>query len=404
MANILLSPFNLGQINLSNRIVMAPMTRSRATNADSAANDIMATYYGQRASASLIIAEASQISKRGIGYINTPGIYTEAQVKGWKTVTDNVHKNGGKIFLQIWHVGRISHTDFHDGLPPLAPSAITAKAMVFTAEGMKETSLPAEMSKEDISETVKDFRVAARNAIQAGFDGVEIHASNGYLIHQFFNNTSNRRIDEYGGSHENKTRFLFEVLEGIKNEVPENKIGIRLHPSLDGIFGMDADEDSLPTIDYLVERLNTYDLAYLHITEPANDITHKPYLEKEVVKRYRAIYKGVIIANGDMNVEKANDYLMNGWADLIAFGRPFIANPDLVYRIQSDAPWSDFNQDTLYTPGPEGLIDYKTIDQTLLEKKKPIIITTAIEDSETLSCDDKGCEVLLNTNRLEDKL
>lgn len=262
----LLTPYT-NNLNLKNRVVMAPMTRSRANNDGNVpTNDLHGLYYEQRASAGLIITEGSQVSKRAVGYIHTPGIYSDAQVEGWKKVTKRVHDNGGKIFIQLWHVGRISHPDFHNGALPLSASAINPNAKSFTPQGFKDTVTPKEMTVNDIKTTVKDFQKAAENAIKAGFDGVEIHSSNGYLFHQFFSDCSNKRTDDYGGSVENKTRFLFEVLEAVKQVVSEEKIGLRFNPSLHGLFGITVNENTIPTFEYMVKRLNDYNLAYLHLS------------------------------------------------------------------------------------------------------------------------------------------
>src|SRR4030067_1736422 len=268
----LLKEYIMGDIKLRNRVVMAPMTRSRANNPENAPTDLMAKYYEQRVAAGLIITEGSQISKRAVGYINTPGIYSTAQVERWKKVTKAVHDKGGKLFLQLWHVGRMSHPDFHKGELPLAPSAINTNEKSYTPKGFKDTVTPKAMTINDIKQTVQDFQQGAKNAVDAGFDGVEIHASNGYLLHQFFNRTSNIRTDDYGGSIENRARILFEVIDEIKKVMQENHIGVRLNPSLHGAFGMTLDEETIPTFDYIVERLNDYNLAYVHFSEPFTEV------------------------------------------------------------------------------------------------------------------------------------
>ena len=229
----LLQPYSMGDLELPNRMVMAPMTRSRADNPEKKPTaDKHVIYYTQRASAGLIITEGSQVSEKAVGYIHTPGIHSQEQVEGWKEVTKSVHDAGGRIFIQLWHVGRISHPDFHNGDLPHAPSAINPNAQSFTPEGFKDTVTPKEMTVADIKQTVQDFANAAKNAMEAGFDGVEIHSSNGYLFHQFFNGTSNKRTDDYGGSIENRARFLFEVLDAMKQVMPENRIGLRIEPFL----------------------------------------------------------------------------------------------------------------------------------------------------------------------------
>lgn len=360
----LLTPYTLGDQELANRMVMAPLTRSRADNPENAPTDLHVEYYRQRVSAGLIISEGAQISKRAVGYINTPGIFSEAQVEGWKKVTEAVHEEGGKIYIQLWHVGRMSHPDFHGGELPLAPSALNPGEKSFTLEGFKETVTPKAMSIEEIKQTVKDFKQAAENAMEAGFDGVEIHASNGYLFHQFFNSTSNTRTDEYGGSKENRGRILFEVLDAIKEVVPENRIGVRMNPSLHNIFGMTLNEDTIPTFDYLIERLNEYKLAYLHLSEPFNDVSELPHAEPNIAKRYRPRYKGTLMINGGFDQEKGNTVIEEGDADLVAYGKLFLANPDLPERFESGAELNEWDSSTFYTPGEKGYTDYPVLEET----------------------------------------
>ena len=238
-----------------------------------------------------------------------------------------VHDAGGKIFIQLWHVGRISHPDFHEGALPLAPSAINPKSKSFTPKGFKDTVTPKEMSIPEIKQTIEDFKNAAANAWEAGFDGVEIHSSNGYLLHQFFSRTSNVRMDEYGGSIPNRAKILFEIIDAIKKVVPENRIGVRLNPSLSGIFGMTMDEESIPTFDYIIENLNRYELAYLHLSEPFNDVSDIPYAETDIAKRYRPIYKGKIIINAGFDQQKGNQFILEGLADAVAYAKLYISNP-----------------------------------------------------------------------------
>ncbi|MCX2743944.1 alkene reductase [Mangrovivirga sp. M17] len=369
MQNIqsLLKPLNK-TLTLSNRVVMAPMTRSRADNEGNIPTDLIAEYYKQRASAGLIISEGSPISPKAVGYINVPGIYTQRQVEGWKKITEAVHERKGKIFLQLWHVGRISHPDFHNGDLPLAPSAINPNEKSYTPEGFKETVTPKEMTIDDIKTTIEDFKNAAVNAINAGFDGVEIHASNGYLLHQFFSSTSNKRTDEYGGTIENRSKILFEILDEIKKEIPEQKIGVRLNPSLHGIFGMTLNEDTIPTFDYIINKLNDYDLAYLHLSEPFNDVSEIPHAETQIAKRYRPIYKGTLMINAHFDQESGNKVIEDGDADLVSFGKLYISNPDLVERFEQDAPLNDYDTDTFYTPGPKGYTDYPILEEELNTK------------------------------------
>ncbi|WP_339916638.1 alkene reductase [Yeosuana marina] len=354
----LLTPYNKN-INLKNRVVMAPMTRSRAANEGKVpTNDLHGLYYEQRASAGLIITEGSQVSERAVGYINTPGIHTDAQVEGWKQVTKRVHDKGGTIFIQLWHVGRMSHPDFHNGELPLSASAINPNAQSYTPEGFKDTVAPKEMTIEDIKTTVDDFKQAAANAVKAGFDGVEIHSSNGYLFHQFFNGTSNKRTDEYGGSKENKARFFFEVLDAMKEVIPQEKIGARFNPSLNGVFGMTMDEDTIPTFEYIIKKLNDYNLAYVHLSEPFTDVSEIPYAVTEIAKHFRPLYNGTLMINTAFDQEKGNKIIEEGNADLVAFGKPFISNPDLVERFENNLELADWDNDTFYTPGAKGYTDY----------------------------------------------
>lgn len=346
-------------IQLKNRVVMAPMTRSRADNEGNVPTDgLHGLYYEQRASAGLIITEGSQVSADAVGYINTPGIYTEEQVAGWKKVTKRVHDKGGKIFIQLWHVGRMSHPDFHNGELPLSSSAINPNAKSFTPEGFKDTVTPREMSTEDIKTTVEDFKLAAANAVKAGFDGVEIHSSNGYLFHQFFNGTSNKRTDEYGGSIENKARFFFEVLDAMKEVIPQEKIGARFNPSLNGPFGMTMDEETIPTFEYIIKKLNDYNLAYIHLSEPFTDVSEVPYAVTEIAKHFRPLYNGTLMINSEFDQKKGNKVLEEGNADLVAYGKLYISNPDLVERFENNLELSAWNEETFYVPGVKGYTDY----------------------------------------------
>ncbi len=355
----LLQEYKSTKLELPNRVVMAPMTRSRADNPENKPTaELQGLYYTQRASAGLIITEGSQVSKEAVGYINTPGIYSESQVEGWKEVTEMVHEAGGKIFIQLWHVGRMSHPDFHGGELPLAPSALNPGEKSYTPEGFKDTVAPRAMTLNDIERTIQDFVKAAKNATEAGFDGVEVHASNGYLFHQFFNGTSNHRTDAYGGTIEKRARFLFDVLDGIRQECPDLRIGVRLNPSLNGAFGMTLDEETIPTFDYIIEKLNEYDLAYLHLSEPFTDVSNVPHAVSNIAKRYRPMYEGTLMINNGFDQKKGNTVVERGDADLVSFGKPYISNPDLVERFAENVPLTDWDKDTFYTPGTEGYTDY----------------------------------------------
>ena len=354
----LLTPYNKN-ITLKNRVAMAPMTRSRADNEGKVATDqLQGLYYEQRASAGLIITEGSQVSKKAVGYINTPGIHSEDQVEGWKKVTKRVHDKGGKIFIQLWHVGRMSHPDFHNGELPLSASAINPNSKSFTPEGFKDTVTPKAMTIADIKQTVEDFKNAAANAVKAGFDGVEIHSSNGYLFQQFFNGCSNTRTDDYGGSFENRARFFFEVLDAMKAVIPQENIGVRFNPSANDLFGMTVDEDTIPTFEYIIKKLNDYNLAYVHLSEPFTDVSEVPFAVTEIAKHFRPLYNGTLMINTAFDQEKGNKVLEAGDADLVAYGKPFISNPDLVERFENNLELADWDQDTFYTTGAKGYTDY----------------------------------------------
>lgn len=352
----LFEPAQVGAIEVNNRMFIAPMTRSRSDNPDAAPTDIHVEYYKQRASSGLIITEGTVVSPKGVGYINVPGIYSEKQVAAWKPVTQGVHEAGGKIFMQIWHVGRMSHPTFHGGDLPVAPSAINPNQKVFTPNGMTETVAPKEMTVEEIKATVQDFKNAAVNAINAGFDGIEVHSSNGYLFHQFFTNCSNTRTDQYGGSDENKARFFFEVLDAIKEVMPLNKVGVRLNPMLNGM-GITPDAETAKTFEYIITKLNDYNLAYLHLTRAGKPVD-VPNFVQDVIGHYRKFYNGFLVANGGYDKESGETELSKNTADAIAYARPFISNPDLVDRYKNDWPIAEWDQSTFYTPGPKGYTDY----------------------------------------------
>jgi N-ethylmaleimide reductase len=354
----LFEPFQLNDLELNNRMVMAPLTRARADNKEHAATELQARYYGQRASAGLIITEGTVISEEAAGFINVPGIYNKTQIEGWKLTPAAVHEKGGKIFAQLWHTGAYSHPDLHNGKKPLAPSDFNPEQQAFTAEGFKPTVAPQPMSSEDIRQTVADFKQAAINAFEAGFDGVELHGANGYLLQQFFSKNSNKRQDEYGGSIENRARILFEILDELKNVVNLSRVGIRFNPSLNGIMGISVDDETIDFYNYVVNRLNDYGLAYIHLIEPFTDVTDVPDAIPEVAKHFRKIYNGTIIINRGFNKETATKVLNDGDADLVSFGVPFLANPDLVERFKTGAALNTPDQNTFYTPGEKGYTDY----------------------------------------------
>lgn len=359
--SLIFEPYSLSGLTLSNRIVMAPMTRSRADNPAHAATKLHALYYSQRADAGIVITGGTFVSPEAVGGINVPAIYTKEQIEGWKLTTDAVHKNGGKIFAQLWHTGAYSHPDVLGGNLPLAPSANNPHVQVFTPEGLKESVTAREMTLEDIKRTIADFKQAAINAFEAGFDGVELHAANGYLLQQFFSKNSNWRTDEYGGSVENRARILFDILDELDAVIDIRRVGIRLNPSLDGLMGIAVDDETIAVYDYITNLLNDYDLAYLHLLEPFTDITNNPYAIQEVAKHFRKVYEGTIIINKGFDKKSAIKVLEDGDADLVSFGSLFIANPDLVERFRIGASLNQLEKDTLYTPGEKGYTDYPTL-------------------------------------------
>jgi len=354
----LLSPAQSGPLQFSNRIFMAPLTRSRADNPELAPTALHVEYYRQRASAGLIISEGTNVSPRAAGYVDVPGLWSKAQIIGWQKVTEAVHEERGRIFTQLWHVGRISHPDFHGGELPLAPSAINPNRPVRTKQsGRTQTVTPRAMGLDDIQTTIDDFKRAGANAMEAGFDGIEIHSSNGYLFHQFFSSSSNIRVDQYGGSIENRVRLLFEVIEALQEVMPVERIGLRLNPMMHEAGGIEVTADTAPTFDHIVKRLNEYDLAYLHLTRPFQKLDIPGFID-DVIGHYRQLYRGFLLANGNYQPAEAEEEVQAGRADAIVFGRPFISNPDLPRRIQHHWPLADANPKTFYSSGPEGYTDY----------------------------------------------
>lgn len=338
---------------------MAPMTRCRSIQ-NNTPNELMATYYGQRASAGLIISEATQISTQGVGYPYTPGIHTDAQVEGWKKVTQTVHDKGGKIFLQLWHVGRISHSSYHEGELPVAPSAIKPSGEIYTYEGMKAFETPRALTVKEIEEIVREYATAAKNAIEAGFDGVEIHAANGYLLDQFLRDGTNIREDEYGGKIENRSRFLLDVINAVIAEIGADKTGVRLSPS--GTFNDMSDSDPEKHFTYICEKLNACDLAYLHIIDALEgDIRHGANVVELSI--LRDAYQGVLITNGEYTKERGNAVIQNHEADAVAFGVLFLANPDLPERFRTNSDLNEADPNTFYTQDEKGYTDYPTMQK-----------------------------------------
>ncbi|MGY5450431.1 alkene reductase [Agarivorans sp. MS3-6] len=360
MTNALFQPIQLGNLSLKNRIVMPPMTRSRASQPGNVANQMMAEYYAQRASAGLIVAEGTQISAMGQGYAWTPGIYSAEQIAGWKAVTDAVHAKGGAIFAQLWHVGRVTHPDNIGGEQPISSSALTAQNVkVFIDNGSDEPGFvdvvePREMTKTDIQQVVAEYRQAALNAIEAGFDGIELHAANGYLINQFIDSEANLRSDEYGGSIENRLRFLSEVVAAMVDAIGAERVGVRLAPftSLNGTV------DATPEDTYVAAAalLNRHKVVYIHIAEVDwDDAPETPQSFKPAV---REAYQGVLIYAGRYNGEKGAQAIEAGVTDMVGFGRPFVANPDLPNRIKNGYPLASHKPETLFGGAEQGLTDY----------------------------------------------
>ncbi|MCX2723087.1 alkene reductase [Roseibium salinum] len=358
----LFSPAKAGAIDLKNRIVMAPLTRNRARPQDDAPFEIHVEYYRQRAGAGLIVTEASQISPQGKGYAWTPGIYSDAQVNGWKKVTDAVHAAGGRIVIQLWHVGRISHPVLQTGgADPVAPSAIAANSKTFDGTGFVDTPTPRALEISEIPGIIEDYTRAAENAKRAGFDGVEIHAANGYLIDQFLRDGSNKRDDGYGGPIENRARFLKEVTEAVVGVWGGDRVGVRLSP-----FSNANDiEDSNPqeTFSYAVRLLNGYGLAYLHLVEGQTGGPRDIPEGGDLAGLY-ALFDGARMGNNGYDRASAIKAIESETLDLVAFGRPFISNPDLVVRLQKEAPLNELDRDTLYGGTEKGYTDYPTLEES----------------------------------------
>ncbi len=363
----LLSPIKLGRYDLPNRIVMAPLTRNRAA-AGNVPQAMNAEYYAQRASAGLIITEASQISPQGLGYPATPGIYSSEQVEGWKLVTEAVHQQGGRIFIQLWHVGRISHPSLQpNGELPVAPSAIAPAGMASTYTGEQPFVTPRALETDEIPGIIQQYRQAAENALAAGFDGVEIHSANGYLLDQFLQDGSNQRSDQYGGSLENRTRLLLEVTEAVVAVWGADRVGIRLSPN--GTFNDMHDSDPAALFDYVVNALNRFGLAYLHLVEP-RWTSPTPEVDITALKagHFRPLYHGTLITAGGYDRQQGNEVIAAGQADLVAYGRWFISNPDLPERFAQEAPLNAYDRSTFYGGDEKGYTDYPALTlQTALQ-------------------------------------
>ncbi|HYT72737.1 MAG TPA: alkene reductase [Gemmatimonadales bacterium] len=352
----LLSPIRLGTHELANRVMMAPMTRNRA-GPGNVPTSLNATYYAQRASAGLIVTEASQVSPQGVGYPDTPGIHTDEQVVGWRRVTTAVHAHGGRIFLQLWHVGRISHPSFQPGgALPVAPSAVQPRGKVFTPRGPRPFVTPHALETEEIPGVVRQFADGARRARDAGLDGVEIHAANGYLIDQFLRDGTNHRTDRYGGSVENRARFLLEVTEAVCQVWGSDRVGVRLSPVHS--FNDMADSDPVRTFGHAAERLSEFGLAYLHVIEHVTPEAPEPL----VTPLLRARFGGPLMVNGGYTQALAEAAVARGAADMVSFGKLFLANPDLPERFAEGAPLNEPDPSTFYGGDQRGYTDYPTRD------------------------------------------
>ncbi len=357
----LLEEYQLGDLKLKNRVVMASLTRGRATNPGLVPTPLMAEYYAQRASAGLILSEGTWVNAKSIGFINVPGIYTQEQIEGWKRVTQAVHDKGGLIFSQLGHIGSASHPDFFAGELPAGPSAINPQTQSFTPEGFKDSLTPRELTVAEIKQTIQDYKQAAQHAKQAGFDGIEIHAQAGMLIPQFLSRATNQRTDAYGGSVENRTRLVFEIIDALLEVWDSTRVAIKFTPvALSHVGIMTPDEETIPTFQYLLKKLSRYDLAYLHIVGPAEDLAGTPVavLQEHYFHHFRQYYSGRLMVNLGFTQESGNAILNEGTADLVSFGTSFIANPDLAERFTYNLPLSESDRDTYYSGGEKGYTDY----------------------------------------------
>lgn len=351
--------YKLGSVQLANRAVMAPLTRNRAV-AGFVPNPLAIEYYGQRASAGLLITEASQVSQQGQGYQDTPGIYSKEQIAGWRKVTDKVHERGGKIFIQLWHVGRVSHTSLQEnGQAPVAPSAVRAKGKTFVGGTFADVSEPRALELNEIPGVIDSFKRAGANAIAAGFDGVEIHGANGYLLDQFAKDGANKRTDAYGGSIDNRAKLMLEVSKAVAAEIGAERTGIRISPVTPA--NDVSDSNPQPLFDHIVDGLSSLKLVYIHVIEGATGgpRDNAPFDYDSLRKRF----KGTYIANNGYDFKLANEQLNANKADLIAFGKLFISNPDLVERLKAGAPLNDFDKATFYGGNAKGYTDYPTLAQ-----------------------------------------
>jgi N-ethylmaleimide reductase len=359
----LFTPVQMGKLQLPNRIIMAPLTRMRAANPGHVPSEFHVEYYAQRASAGLIIGECTEISPEAYGWADTPGLWSPEQVLGWRAVTEAVHQRGGLMYAQLWHTGAMSHPDFFAGALPMSASDVNPEQESVTPSGNKPTVVPRPMSKNEVRRAVAEFGTAAKNAMEAGFDGVQIQANYLYLIAQFLNSTTNLRQDEYGGSTFNRARFLFEIVETVLAHVEPGRVGIKVGPMhLSGPFA--ANDDTLPGMEYVIKKLNDYDLAHLLLMGATTDFTGSPLEQLAgdgMFRHFRPLYQGHLIANVEMTQERGNRLIEAGLADSVAFGRPYIANPDLPVRFLTGAKLNEVSWPTVYASGPKGYTDYPTL-------------------------------------------
>ena len=361
----LLWPILMGELELPNRIVMAPLTRMRATNSDLAPTRLHAEYYAQRASAGLIISEGVFVSPEAVGWAHVPGLWSDAQVRGWSVVTDAVHRAGGRIVAQLWHTGSFGHPDFQAGNAPLSASAVNPEQQSVTASGHKNTVVPRAMNRDEIRRTVADFGRAARNAIAAGFDGVQIQGGFHYLFNQFLSIRTNLRNDEYGGSTENRARFLFEVLETVVEAVGAHRTGIKTGPATSETGAFVSTAETLATSEYVIGRLNDFALSHLLLMGAMADLSATPLADMAGdgrFRHFRDLYRGPIIGNVSIDPARANRLIEAGLVDMVAFGRPFIANPDLPARLATGAPLAQVNWPSVYGSTAEGYTDYPVFE------------------------------------------
>ena len=352
MTQVLLQPLQLGDIQIRNRIVMAPLTRQRSGDIRTP-NDLMVEYYTQRASAGLILTEATSIEPMGVGYKGSPGIWNEGQIQGWKKITDAVHAKGGTIFMQLWHVGRISDPHFLDGKMPVAPSAVTPAGNVSLLRPQRPYTTPRALETHEVKTLVQTYKQAAVNAKQAGFDGVELHAANGYLIDQFLQTKTNKRTDEYGGSVENRARFLLQITDAVIDVWGAGRVGVHLAPASDSHDI--GDDNPRETFGYVARELGKRKIAFIFTREGQREGYLTPHIKKE--------FGGVVIGNQGLNPQQAAELIQSGTVDAVSWGKYFISNPDLVERIAKDIPFTPFNPETFYSEGPQGYTDYPKATQ-----------------------------------------